>query len=971
MVKSTFNRSLVLAACLIGAPAAFAQFAFTNSNSLIPTATHSGNAIAVIDVNNDGLDDLVKMDQSTTLMVDLQKQDGTFTHYSLGNISGSSRVWGMAVADVDHNGWKDVVTGTNGTLYLVKLAWSGSTITTTTTTLGGSYFVQNITFGDFDNDGWSDLAVCDDVDYMKIYKNNSGTLTLQAPATALINTNINPGMTYSGDPYDSGNYGSVWLDFDNDGDLDLYIAHCRQSTSSSTDQRRRDRLFVNNGSNVFTESAATYGIEVTNFRQTWTTSFGDIDNDGDFDILMMNHTGASQILENDGTGHFTDITGTTGFVWNNDGMESILEDFDNDGYVDILMAGGGGGDSYWMYRNNHDKTFTAVTGSFASTTNGMLSFATGDLNHDGKVDVLSSYGNVYNTPTTTADVLYMNSTSNSNHFITFNLTGVASNHNAIGARVTIHGSFGTQVREVRAGETYGTENSNQLHFGLGAATSITDATIDWPAGGTTTFGALAADQFVTAVEGTCTITGNIIPGPTILCTGGSTTLTAVSGYTSYLWSTAATTQSITTSTTGNFNVMVTDATGCSNVSPSASVTVNPDETPTVSQSGSPTSCAGDLTLTSTPASAYSWSGPSGFTASTQSINPVISGAYTLTITGTCANFSAAPVTVSILAAPAPTTTGASGPGPATFNLSAAGSGGTLSWYDASTGGTFLTSGTAYTTPTIGITTTYYVEEATVYPGAVSATGQKFHTGGSMYSATTINGGDDFNVLAPCTLNTVKVYTATAGTRQIQLKNAAGTVIDSITVNIPIDTSLVTLNFPLTVGSGYRLTTNATLNNTNFGFASPTLQRSSSGVTYPYSVSGLVSITNGWTGTTTSSAAFYYFYDWKIQAASVTCTSARVPVVATVTSATGIAENAVDNAVVYPNPATDNLTVELNKTITGKVDVAIVDLTGRIVSQQTFTSTDKLQMNIAGLAKGVYMIRVTTEKAQSVQRIVKN
>jgi hypothetical protein len=970
MVKSTFSRTFVFASCMLGVASSFAQFSFTNMNSLIPTATHSGNSISVVDVNNDGLDDLVKMDQSTTLMVDLQKQNGTFTHYSLGNITGSSRVWGMALADVDHNGWKDVVTGTNGSLYLVKLAWSGTTVTATTTTLGGSYFVQNITFGDFNNDGWADLAVCDDVDYMKIYKNNTGTLTLQTPTAALINTEIYPGMTYSGDPYDSGNYGSVWVDFDNDGDLDLYIAHCRQSTSSSTDQRRRDRLFVNNGSNVYTEAAATYGIEVTNYRQTWTTSFGDIDNDGDFDILMMNHTGASQILENDGTGHFTDITSTTGFNWNNDGIESILEDFDNDGYVDILMSGGGSGDSYWVYRNNGNKTFTAINGSFASQSNGMLSFATGDMNHDGKIDVLASYGNVYNTPTTTADVLFMNSTNNSNHFITFNLTGTVSNKNAIGARVTITGAFGTQVREVRAGETYGTANSMQLHFGLGANTSITSATIDWPAGGTTTFGALPADQFVTAIENTCSITNNIIPGPVILCTGQSTTLTAVNGYTSYLWSTNATTQSITTSTTGTFNVMVTSG-SCSSISPSIGVTLNPDQTPTVTTAGA-SSCAGVYTLTSTPATSYAWSGPGGFTANTQSINPTTSGTYSLTIQGTCASFSAAPVAVNVLAAPSPTGTGASGLGPASYTLTAAGSGGNLTWYDLSTGGTILGTGTSYTTPVLTNTTTYYVEESTTYPGTISSTGQIYHSGSTSYNTGTINGGDDFDVLSPCTLKTVKVYTNTAGTREIQLLNNSGAVINSLSVNVPVDSAVITLNFPLAVGTGYRLTTNATVNNTNFGNNSPVLQRSSGGVTYPYTINGLISVTNGWTGTTTTSAAFYYFYDWKIQTPAQVCTSPRVPVTAVVTGVTGIAESSVQGvAIVYPNPATDNLTVRLNESINGKVNVMIVDLAGRMVAERSFNSNDKIEMNVSNLAKGAYIVKVSTDAAQSVQRFVKN
>lgn len=970
MVKSTLYRSFVLGSCLLGAASSYAQFSFTSSNSLISTVSHSGNAVSVVDVNNDGLDDIVKMDGATTLVIDLQNMDGTFTHYNLGSITGGGRVWGMSVADVDHNGWKDVATGTNGSLYLVKLGWSGSTITKTVTTLSGSYFVQNITFGDFDNDGWADLAVCDDVDYMKIYKNVTGTLNLQAPASAIINTNINPGMTYPpSDPYDSGNYGSVWLDFDNDGDLDLYIAHCRQSTSSSTDQRRRDRLFVNNGSNVYTEAAATYGIEVTNYRQTWTTSFGDIDNDGDFDVVMMNHTGASQILENDGTGHFTDITSTTNFNFNNDGIESVLEDFDNDGYLDILLSGGGTGDSYWVYHNNGDKTFTPVSGTFPSQSNGMLSFATGDLNHDGKIDVFASYGNVYNTPTSTNDFLYLNSTNNGNHYITFNLTGTTSNHGAIGARVTIHGAFGTQVREVRAGETYGTSNSMQLHFGLGANTSITDATIDWPAGGTTTFGPLNADQFVTAVEGTCTITDNVIPGPYAFCTGGSVTLNAPSGYASYLWSDGTATQSVTATATGDYSVMVTSAAGCTNISPMVSTVLNPDETPVVTVSGA-TACEGVYTLTSSDALTYSWTGPGGFTATTQSINPTVSGTYNLTTEGTCGTWNAAPQSVNVLAAPAPTATGDSGPGPASYNLTASGTGGTLSWFDTPTGGTLLTTGGSYTTPVLSTTTTYYVEESTSYPGPNYSVGP-FNTSGGI-SSTTINGGIDFDVFAPCTLTSVMVYGGTAGTREIDLKDNSGTVINSATVNIPADSMLVTLNFPLAVGTGYRLTTNATVNNSSFGYASPALKRSTSGISYPYDLSGYLKMTNGWTGTTTSIGAYYYFYRWVVTGPNAVCTSDRVPVTATVTTLTGISEASENNiAYVYPNPATENISISLNKSVTGKVQVNVVDLSGRLVAQQIYNASDKLDMNIAGLAKGTYMVRVITDNAQSVQRIVKN
>jgi hypothetical protein len=962
MVKTTFSKHLTVASSLfLGIAVSNAQFSFTNKNSLTPIATHSGCCVTVVDINNDGLDDIVKMDQGTTLIIEMQNRNGTFTHYDLGNI-GAGGIWGMAVADVDHNGWKDVACG-SGSCSLVKLGWSGSTITATTTVLAGSYFVQNITFGDFDNDGWVDLAVCDDNDYMKIYKNTAGTMTL---TSSLINTNINPGMTYGGDPYDSGNYGSVYLDIDNDGDLDLYIAHCRQSTSSYTDERRRDRLFKNNGAGVYTESGATTNIEpVGDFKQSWTTSFGDLDNDGDFDLVVTNHGENSQIFRNNGSGVFTDVTAGSGFSTSFDAIESFVEDFDNDGWLDILISGPG----LLLYHNNHDGTYTPSANAFGGAMTPFLSFATGDLNHDGFIDLEASYGNVYTSPTTVDDVLWMNN-KNANHFITFDLTGTVSNHDAIGAKVIITGAFGTQVREVRAGESYGTENSFQIHFGLGSNTSIASAIIEWPSGLTTTFGTLAADQFVTAIEGGCTITGNTIPGPFAFCTAGSVILNAAAGYTSYSWSTGATTPSITSSTSANYNVLVTNAGGCSNISPTVTTVMNPNETPTVTTSGA-NSCAGTLTLTSTTAAAYSWTGPAAFTGTTQSITPTVTGTYSLTTTGLCQNWTATPTVVSVLAAPSPTGTGATGPGPATFNLSAAGSGGTLNWYAAPTGGSSLTTGTNYTTPTISTTTTYYVDETTSYTGT-TINGGKPNPGTAGFSGTTINGGLDFDVIAPSTLVSIKVYTLTPGIREIQLKNAAGTVINTYTINLPVDSTVVPLNFPLTVGTAYRLTTNGIVNNTSFGFVSPSLRRNTTSVTFPYNIGGLVSITNGWTGTVTN-ASYYYFYDWKVQTPTSNCTSVpRVPVVATVTTATGINAAAENNGVqIYPNPATSVVNITFGFNMNSATVIEITDIAGRLVKTQSFDNPvqgQTIQLNVSEINAGSYFITVRNNTQHLVQKL---
>lgn len=935
-----------------------AQIAFTNSNNLLSTVSHSGNSVTVVDVNNDGLDDILKMENSTDLVLELQNRNGSFTRTSLGTIPDNNQVWGMSAADVDHNGWKDVAAG-SGSCYLFKLFENAGVVTATVSQLQLNYFVQNITFGDFNSDGWVDLFVCDDNNYPKVYVNNAGTLTV---TSSLINTIVYPGMTYGGDPYDSGNYGSVWTDFDNDGDLDLFVAHCRQGVNSNSDQRRRDRLFVNDGNNNYTEDAQSYGIEVSDFKQTWTTSFGDINNDGDLDIIITNHGENGQILENDGTGHFTDITASTGFATpNTDPIESFTEDFDNDGYIDILISGGGPGNSYFMYHNNGNNTFTLIPTAIPATTNGMLSFAAGDLNHDGKIDLFASYGNVYNNPTSTDDVLYLNTSSNTNHFITFALTGTTSNAGAIGARATIYGSWGKQIREVRSGESYGTCNSFQLHFGLGQSTVIDSAVISWPSGQTTTFISPAADQFVTVVEGGCSITGNVVGGgPYIICSGQSLTLNAAPGFSTYTWSNGDLTQSSIVSAAGSYNVEVTDTNGCSNISTSIIVELNPDETPTVTTVGDLIFCeGGSADLISTSAISYLWS--NGFTTQNISVNQ--SGTYDVTIQGVCGSFTSTPVTIQVLDAPEPIGTGASSPVPASLLLTATGN--SLSWYDSASGGTLVGTGPAYNTPILNTTTTYWVEAATDYAGAVSNTGQTVHQGSLYSGGSGTNGSVIFDVLAPCTLTSVKVYTDTPGDRQIELRDAGGSVLQFALVNIPIDSSVVVLNFSLVPGIDYTLTTNIAVNQSTLGTDAPRLQRSSQGVNYPYTVPSIISIT----GSNQGGQYYYYFYDWVIQEPSYICISDRVPVVADIT--TGLIDHASAGSVsVYPNPASYMVTIETG--VAGKTEIQLSDVAGRLIkSLQSASGSEKINFDLNGVAAGSYNIRIKTSNGETVKRLTVN
>jgi hypothetical protein len=170
-------------------------------------------------------------------------------------------------------------------------------------------------------------------------------------------------------------------------------------------------------------------------------------------------------------------------------------------------------------------------------------------------------------------------------------------------------------------------------------------------------GASAAVPVTVNSNPTPTITAG---GPTTFCQGGSVTLTSSAGI-SYLWSTGATTQSITVSTAGNYTVTTTVAGGCSGTSAATAVTVNPLPTPSITASGPTTFCAGgSVTLTSSPGSSYLWS--TGLTS--QSITVSAAGNYSVTVTNSNGCSAAtAPVTVNVNANPTPTV---SANGPTTF-----------------------------------------------------------------------------------------------------------------------------------------------------------------------------------------------------------------------------------------------------------------------------------------------------------------
>jgi hypothetical protein len=913
---------------------------------------NSGNCGGVMDVNKDGLDDIIILDQSTDLYVAFQQPDGSFVTSSYGTVSNTEQ-WGMCVGDVDNDGWADVLSG--GYYDGVHVVNINSTNSSTQSDYAwADIFMQATNMVDINNDGWLDSWACHDDGHSAILQND-GTGNMINGA-ALIDGTFYPEVPGGND--NSGNYGTVWCDFDRDGDIDLLLAKCRQFINDPYDARRTNILLVNDGNNNYHDEAPERGL--VNLQQSWTGDFGDIDNDGDFDCFITTHSGTLEIYENDGLGYFTNITEGSGLEVSGFFLQGKLADFDNDGYLDVIHAGGNHG----YYHNNGNKTWTLVNNVFQNNDT-MHSFSIGDLNNDGWIDLYATYGNSYVTPDNShPNKLFLNN-GGSNHYMVFDLTGTVSNKFAVGAVVEIHGAFGTQVRDVRAGESYGITNSNRLYFGLGSATSVDYAIVHWPAGGSTFIDNPSIDSFHEVTEEVCAVlpTATIsTPGGLNICEGQSITLSVDNASGSYVWSNGATTSSITVNNSGNYYVTVYDANGCANSSNALNISVANDPTPTISAGGDLEFCEGySVELVANPGQSYEWSNGQ----ISQAISVTEAGTYSVTVTGNCQTLTSETIDVTVYDAPAaPSIADITLTEPGTADLSVTGN--DVRWYDAVDATTPIATGNNFTTPVINSTTSYWVEDVTTYGGNTGVGGMINNGSDAGGNLTNSNYHLIFDVNTDIILNTVKVYANTTGNRVIRVYDSANNIVNEGTFAVSQGEQVVTLDFAIPAGTGYSLRS---------GDSNPNLWRDKDLTTgspfgYPYDVAGLATITGTSVQGNDSDNYYYFFYDWHVSTPSFECAGPREEVVVILV---GIDElESVSNVSIYPNPSTDVMNVSFNSLQAGKLNVRIIDAVGRVVSSTTHsngTGSQTFSMNVENLAAGIYQVEFEMEGKKATRKVI--
>jgi enediyne biosynthesis protein E4 len=458
------------------------------------------------------------------------RRDGTFEDVTEKAGLGSTRFGGgVCAGDYNNDGHTDLFVTCFGKNHLYRNMGDGTfrDVAEEAGVADDAGIHTSACFVDYDNDGWLDLYVCRYVEYSLdkdrfcgkgnlhksycgpevfpsrhdiLYKNNrDGTFTDVSRASGIIQPR-------------SKSLGVVATDLDNDGWMDLYV----------TCDLEPNLLLMNNRDGTFREtgvsSGVAYNVDGAALAGMGVAS-GDYDNDGRMDLFVTNYSfEMNSLFRNMGNGSFDYESIRTGI-----GPPSLVPlgfgaqfaDFDNDGWLDVIVANGHVLDNcnesnqaleyaqkLQVYRNFGGTRFEDVSAASGPAFQQKYigrGLAVGDYNNDGLLDFLV---NDNKGPLR----LIRNETQTGNRWLRLQLQGTRANRSAIGARVEVVTRNGRRTGEVKSGSSYLSQGDLRLHFGLADADTADEVHVRWPGSGgkpgaTETWRNLASNQTHTLIEG--------------------------------------------------------------------------------------------------------------------------------------------------------------------------------------------------------------------------------------------------------------------------------------------------------------------------------------------------------------------------------------------------------------------------------------------------------------------------------------
>ena len=336
-------------------------------------------------------------------------------------------------------------------------------------------------WGDYDNDGFIDIIFTHPQGFLGnpalpcLFFHNEGDGRFRKVTGYYFTDNLEPYTV------------ATWYDFDQDGDIDLFIGSGPANGSGA-----RDFLFRN----MLTETGSADFVRIDDLEigtdlqdgQVW--NFIDYDNDGDYDAFVTNYGGAIDHFYRNDDGNYVSVTNA--LTISGQHLANTWGDVDNDGDLDVVVDGEQGTKFY----RNDSGTFVEETTGF-TLTGSPRGAVFGDYDNDGDLDLfVSGTGN--------SKGLFRNDNSNGNHWLEIRCNGKVSNNSALGTRVkakaNIGGSPVWQLREITGQNSFNSQNSLRVHFGLKDAAVIDSLVILWPSGQSDVYTDLNADQLYTYDE---------------------------------------------------------------------------------------------------------------------------------------------------------------------------------------------------------------------------------------------------------------------------------------------------------------------------------------------------------------------------------------------------------------------------------------------------------------------------------------